>query len=315
MLNERIEACSEIADLEGLFFVWKNLCEGVTSLDSLTNLRLHHTCRISVNIDFTILLFEQLNIITLDGDSISLCPINHNYSIFDKTSYQSWFTGLLLEFLVFEGVIFPEGIKYDTQADQYILPHHSIKIKHACYRNLLIALGSLDKCPDGNFYMDDLLSSFLIKDRSHKAKITEETLLISLEEHRLQGEMGELYVIDYEQNRLALSKDKDKIKRISILDVEAGYDIISFNNCSSKLLDRFIEVKTYKGKPHFHWSSNEIQTAKIKLKNYHLYLVDVNKMYDPLYEPIIICDPISYFKENNLEWISSPESFLFMKII
>lgn len=314
MLNERIEACSEIADLEGLYFVWNNLNEGVSSIDSLTNLRLHHKGKINLNVDFTILLFEQLKIVDVASDFVSLCKTNKEYTNLDKESYQNWFSEVLLDFLIKEGVIFLEGIKYNSQLDKYILPRYSIKYKYACYRNLLISLGILEKCIDRNFYINDLLSNFLVEENKRIIKVSEETLLKKLERQRLQGEKGEQYVVEYEQNRLTLRNDTFKIKRISILDVGAGYDIISFNNYTSVSLDRFIEVKAYKGNPHFHWSSNEIQTAKIKSKNYHLYLVDINRISDPLYEPTIIYDPISYF-DKNLEWISSPESFLFKKII
>jgi hypothetical protein len=314
MLNETIEACSEIADLEGLYFVWKNINNGVSSVNSLTNLRLHHKGKINLNIDYTLLLFEQLKLVDLESDNIMVCDKKNKSSNFDLLNYQNWFSKSLLDFLINENVIYLDGIKYDSQIDKYVLPRHNIKFKYACYRNLLISLEILIKCNEGNFYIGDLLATYIIKENEVKRKISETELLKKLEDQRLQGEVGELFVVNYECNRLSLRKDKNKIKRISVLDVSAGYDIISFNDIGTKSLDRFIEVKTFKGKPHFHWSSNEIQTAKIKSKNYHLYLVDFNKISDLSYMPMIICDPVSYF-EKSLEWISGPESFLFEKII
>ncbi len=313
MLNEKIEACSEIADLEGLYFIWKNLIEGVSSVSSLTNLRLHNKGKINLNIDYALLLFEQLNIVYLQNNSVQLCDLEIKYLKFDLLSYQNWFSKTLLDFLIEENIISLEQIKFDSQIDKYILPRYNIKYKYACYRNLLLSLSILEKSNDGNFYLGDLLVNYIISENKVKKKISEAELLRKLEKQKLLGETGELFVVNYECKRLSVRKDLNKIKRISIMDVSAGYDIISFNDTSSESLDRFIEVKTFKGKPHFHWSSNEIQAAKIKSKNYHLYLIDANKMADSSYTPLIICDPVTYF-EKNIDWISNPESFLFEKI-
>ncbi|RXG19120.1 putative protein DUF3883 [Leeuwenhoekiella aestuarii] len=313
MLNERIESCSEIADLEGLYFVWTTLLQGVVSIQSLTDLRLHYKGKLNLNIDYTILLFEQLELVKFDGNEISI-SINRENTFIDIYNYQDWFSKILLNFLIKQDIILLDDIKYDDQNGKYVLPRHNIKYKYACYRNLLITLRILEKCEAGNYYINELLSDLLEKVNSRKLKLTEEALLKKLELQRLQGEKGELFVVNYEKIRLKTRQDTSEIKRISILDVTAGYDIVSFNDMASITLDRFIEVKAYKGKPHFYWSANEIQTAKIKSENYFLYLVDVFKVSDSNYNPIIICDPVSYFA-NNQEWFSKPQSYLFEKII
>lgn len=313
MLNEKIENCSEIADSEGLYFVWKNLISGVTSLESLAYLRLHHSGKINVDVEITILLFAQLQIIELSDDFISLKNDFLKDNSLDKKRFLDWISKFLLQFLIVEKVIELEEIIYDSQLDKYILPRRNIKYRYACYRNLLLSLSILDKREDGNYYIEEFLTEIITKENISKAKISEATLMKLLEQQRVQGEIGEKYVIEYENKRLALRMDKSKIKRISVLDVSAGYDIISYNDFGSTTLDRFIEVKTYKGKPHFHWSANEIQTAKVRSSHYFLYLVDFNQISLPLYEPIIICDPISYF-ENNTDWASTPESFFITKI-
>jgi len=309
MLNERIEKCSEVADGEGLYFVWENLISGVKSFESLVSLRLHHNGKINLDLEVTILLFIQLELVEMNDDFISLKSDFPKDNSLDKRSFLDWFSKYLLQFLIIEKIIEFDEVSYDSQLDKYVLPRHNIKYRYACYRNLLLSLGILDKREDGNFYIEYFLAEIITKENYDKAKISDASLMKLLEQQRLQGEIGENYVIDFEINRLALRNDKSKIKRISILDVSAGYDIISYNENSSTTLDRFIEVKTYKGSPHFHWSSNEIQTAKLRSNHYYLYLVDFNKISIPTYKPIIICDPISYF-ENNVEWISTPESFL-----
>ncbi len=313
MLNEEIENCSEIADGEGLYFIWKNLISGVTSLESLAYLRLHHNGKINVDVEIAILLFAQLQIIEIKDDSISLKNGIPESSSNDKNFFLDWISKFLLQFLIVENVIELDEIAYDSQLDRYVLPRRNIKYRYACYRNLLLSLSILDRREDGNYYIEDFLTDIITKENISKAKLSEASLMKLLEQQRLQGEIGEKYIIEYEKKRLELKIDKSKIKRISVLDVSAGYDIISYNDIASATLNRFIEVKTYKGKPHFHWSANEINTAKVRSNHYFLYLVDFNKISLPLYEPIIICDPISYF-ELNTEWTSTPESFFFTKI-
>ena len=88
-----------------------------------------------------------------------------------------------------------------------------------------------------------------------------------------QGAEGETFVIEYEKNRLKGREDLDTIKQVSIIDAGAGYDIISYNSVDSTNLDRLIEVKTYKGEPHFHWSSKEMDEAKLRMDHSSLYLV------------------------------------------
>ena len=50
----------------------------------------------------------------------------------------------------------------------------------------------------------------------------------------------------------------ENIKRISEIDVSAGYDIVSFNSSQSQKLDRFIEVKAISNNG-FYWSKNEFE--------------------------------------------------------
>ena len=313
MLNERIEACSEIADLEGLYFVWNNLVQGVASIQSLTDLRLHYRGKLNLNTEYTILLFEQLELVKYDGKEIVISNTSKNTTL-DINNFLVWFSNVFLDFIIEENIVLLEDIKYDNEIDKYVLPRHNIKYKYACYRNLLLSLSILEKCKAGNYYINELITSLLENKNSQKLKLTEEILLKKLEEQRIQGEKGELFVLDYEKRRLNTRVDLSKIKRISVLDVTAGYDIVSFNYEDSNAIDRFVEVKSYNGKPHFYWSANEIQVAKIKSKNYYLYLVDICKISDCDYHPIVISDPISYFV-NNQEWDSKAQSYLFKKIL
>ena len=308
MLNERIERFSEIADSKGLFFVWQSIGQGVVSINSLTQLRSHHTGKLCLNILPTLLLFDAMGFISVEGDNIE---VGSSFKIYhDEESFVTTFSDILVDYLLEEDVISLESLKYNSQEDCFILARNGIKYKHASYRNLLLSLGILTKREDGAFVFEKKLDTIIEIAPSKNKQKSEERLLQELEQQRLEGLAGELFVIKYEQNRLQGHPLIDKIKQISVIDVAAGYDIISYDDISSVRLNRFIEVKTYKGKPHFHWSANEIRTSKIRADHYFLYLVDYEKISEYGYEPIIIQDPSAYFVDNE-DWNITPDSYLY----
>ena len=104
-----------------------------------------------------------------------------------------------------------------------------------------------------------------------------------------------------------------KIKRISDFDVAAGYDIVSYENNGSGQYDRFIEVKCYMGSPHFFWSENESDVAKIKADKYILCLVDYLKMGEPGYQPEFIRNPYETIFGSD-EWLVNASSYRIQKI-
>ena len=80
----------------------------------------------------------------------------------------------------------------------------------------------------------------------------------------------------YEKKRLGV-EGENKVKRISEIDVTAGYDIVSANSPNSTVANRFIEVKAV-SENGFYWSKNEYDIAKLLAADYYLYLVDLSKM-------------------------------------
>ena len=88
------------------------------------------------------------------------------------------------------------------------------------------------------------------------------------------GDKGELYIVDYEKERLQnLNKNElaDKIKHVSTINDSAGYDILSYNEDGS---ERFIEVKTTKGPigTDFYISPGELKFSR-ENKNFYIYRV------------------------------------------
>ena len=308
MLSEQIERCKYIGDLHGLQFLINSIADGVKSRASLFKLYSHNIGNAKIELEIGLLLFHELGIIDYDGSKIQFILDNKLSNSANPKITIEWFSNLLCEFLVDNGVIPTDRISYDNSLDIYYLPFNAFKRKHAVYRNLLITLSILSKRQDGSYAINSALITS-IKTKNKDRKLTQKALLKILENQQRQGDAGEDFVLEFEKERLSSHPQLEKVKRISIIDVAAGFDIISFDSEDSTKLDRFIEVKTFVGKPHFHWSINEIDVAKLQGNRYFLYLVDYQKIDSPEYRPMIIQNPIEFFSGNN-NWLSKAESFL-----
>ena len=311
MLNERIERFDEIANVSGLFFVWQSIIQGVKSFSSLSQLRSHHSGKLCLNLLPAVLLLEEMGYISFDGETIKNVKIPSDISC--ESEFISFFSDILLDFLLEEEVISLDCLIYNSQEDRFILSRKGIRYKYASYRNLLLSFGVLSKREDGNYHFEKRIDTITRIALLKNKKKTEKRLLEELERQRQEGLAGELFVLEYEKKRLNGHSSICKIKQVSLIDVTAGFDIISFDNLESKYLNRYIEVKTYKGKPHFHWSINEINVSRIRSEHYFLYLVNYDRIQDDGYSPEIIQNPSTYFVDND-EWISTPELFFYERI-
>lgn len=311
MLNERISRFSNIGNRDGIFFVYKSLLSGVTSITSLKQFVMHHPGHLDVEVDATIMLYADLNMLVYDeeNDIISLTTRN----LKDLEQFINILSKKLFDFAVREGILNIDTLSYDMQVDRFYIDKKCISLRYACIRNLLISLGIFERRSDTSYYVFSEYVNKAIPHIKNKRKLSQELLLKILEQEAEQGVEGEAFVLEYEKRRLAEREDLDAIKQVSIIDVGAGYDIISYDGIDSTKLDRLIEVKTFKGKPHFHWSFNEMNEAKLRMDHYYLYLVSYDEMREEGYHPIIIKNPIKYFKEN-FEWQSSIDSIMIKKV-
>lgn len=123
-----------------------------------------------------------------------------------------------------------------------------------------------------------------------------------------QGIAGEQFALAYEQRRLP-GYLHEKIVRFGGQEIAVGYDILSFETPVSLLPDRYIEVKTFRGHPHFFWSEGEIAAARKYAGHYYLYLIDIDRIADPTYEPQIISNPVALFEGD--EWSHHPVQYAF----
>lgn len=143
---------------------------------------------------------------------------------------------------------------------------------------------------------DDHIEAFLTGAREsnkltpRRAK-SAERLAADLAQQAEVGAAAEIWVVEFERERLSGHPLRDQIRRVSEDDVTAGYDIVSFASVHSIRHDRFIEVKSHGERKVFHWSRNEIATALEFGEDYALYLVDRSQCGQTGYVPHIITRP------------------------
>lgn len=125
-----------------------------------------------------------------------------------------------------------------------------------------------------------------------------------LAENRKLGAKGERAVVEFEKNRLLkLGKivQSELVRRISTVNVAAGYDVESFDGTSDAIVpNRFIEVKTTTGfEIRFYWTRNEIEVAKTKKKQYWIYaMVEFRENRPSDCFPIMIRNPEKEIKRH-----------------
>ncbi len=301
MLNAEIIRYNYFGSKEGLFFVYRHIKEATLSVASLKQFVIHNPGHIDVDVDAAILLFSLVGILdyNVKSDSINV----KDSSIITLDDFISFLSTRIVDFILKENLINIETVTFDSQQDRFYINRKCIQLKFACFRNLLLTLNVFENRTNNTYF---ICSDFVRSVQRYVMKrktTTQEELLAQLKKQAEQGECGEMFVLEYEKKRLKGHHKIEAIKQVSAIDVSAGYDIVSFNDLSSNKLDRFIEVKTYLGKPHFHWSSNEMDIARLRANHYYIYLVSLCEINKDGYEPLIIQNPISFFK-NNPEWSS-----------
>lgn len=114
--------------------------------------------------------------------------------------------------------------------------------------------------------------------KAPKHHLTDAELMERLEKQRLVGKVAEELALIYEKQRLAdmgLMPESELVENISSVDVNAGFDMISFDTQTINLKhNRFIEVKGTSGSElSFILSNNELEVAKELGKKYWIYFL------------------------------------------
>ena len=264
-------------------------------------------------LDALLLYCQCFGFITVD-EGLSIVPELQNYadSVHLNRSLVEKSVGALFSVGIFQ----PNMFSFDITTHNFLFHNERLPLSYASLRNVLISQGFLivNRFPtrtvfNVNTEYEKLVSSFCKK---HKRKMTLQQLQKQLEQNEFAGEKAEEFVLDYERCRLGVDCGA-RVKIISSIDVGAGYDIVSFDSDSSIDYDRFIEVKAISMGNSFYWSGNEYETARLKGKQYFLYLVDLCKIENEGYIPTIIQDPAHSVMESD-EWLVEPQSYHIRKI-
>jgi len=115
-----------------------------------------------------------------------------------------------------------------------------------------------------------------------------------------RGEKAEEYILKLELKRLKGHPQYNEIKRVSMENVSAGFDIQSFKSLESTSIDKLIEVKSFLGsQQRIYWSINEVKVASRKKEDYIICIVDSSKIKDKDYICKEIPNPCKYFEMDN----------------
>lgn len=314
---EELKRYNTIGDAKGILYFAKTILKS----DKIKNDSAHQICSfvndMRINFNGAVSFFEYLGFITITSNQY-LNPTKEGkklYTLISTDSFEKILCERCIKKITSDNVIDMDTVKFDINNGKYYILKHGFPITAALFRNLLIQFNALSERSDGSLELCEQyepLFANLKKEASKKVSI--EALKKQLEKQELQGEIAELFVLNFEKNRLGnLATFSERIKRISVIDVSAGYDIVSFEGITSIDYDRFIEVKSYIGNPHFYWSKNEIDVATLYDDKYYLYLVDAEKIEHPNYEPLIIRNPAKYVIQSD-SWLMQPTSYLVLPV-
>ena len=217
---------------------------------------------------------------------------------------------------LFDSEVFNSNMfSYDSVQCQYSFKNELLPLSLSTVRNILISQGFFFTIrePQGTrFYISPKYDNLIAKHcKTKRRQLSLERLKQQIENNEIAGEKAELFVLEYEKKRLGQPKC-NLVKRISEIDVSAGYDIVSFNSVCSDVPDRYIEVKAV-SKSGFYWSRNEYEVAKLFGENYFIYLVSLGHIDEVGYKPEIIANPAGSIMESS-GWIVEPQSYHVFKL-
>lgn len=311
MLTE-LKRCNSIGNVDGILF----LVSIMAGKERISRDEIRNRCalenNITVNCPGAVAFFEYLRLVDTTSDTVMPLPELNTLAAKSNGEIIEQLAAMSINRLVEEGIFDKDATGFDAEKGHLTIKRSAFPLAYAAVRNFLTMTGALDKeengeiCVAGNYESD-----WTEQLRNRRKKFTLEQLLEQQEEQSRRGLEAEEFVLGLEKKRLP--ELAQKIKRISDFDVAAGYDIVSYENNETEHYDRFIEVKCYMGSPHFFWSENESDVARIKADKYILCLVDYLRMGEPGYQPEFIRNPYETIFDSD-EWLINASSYRIQKI-
>ena len=300
---EKMKNQTRICNKSQLQYLIKLLSSGEKSLNDLKLACNSTDYTFSRTFDDIITFLEWLKVIRIIGEKIELL-IDENLIINSDNMISNLFFSKLFNKMNNQNLLSEflnsNNIKYVAGENIVTINNNLISFNFSQFRNLLIDLELLiyDTIISNQFLINNYYKPWFIEEiiplldnQNASRKISLSKLKEKQKQNDLLGAEAESFVYSFEKRRLAGHIRFNDIQIISEDWSNAGYDIQSFNDNKSIIIDRFIEVKSFKGNPYFYWSNNEIEVAKIKQDDYFLYLIDREKIRKDDYSPLIIQNP------------------------
>lgn len=184
-----------------------------------------------------------------------------------------------------------ELIRHKLSLDQELLKLHKNRISTECYydENLNILTQDFIYAVTIHLAQNFLPINLEVKEITESKVLSDELINVNEQisfrgrmvnfiqngiENKRLGDLGELWVMKYENEKLQKANRPDLVSKIKHTAKDegdgTGFDIQSFDINGNKI---FIEVKTTKGDKNssFFISRNELERSKIEKNNYYLY--------------------------------------------
>lgn len=312
-MQEELRRSNTIGDSKGiLYFASTVLKNGEIKRDSARQI-CSFINDVRINFNSAVAFFEYLGFINASANLLTPTEDgNKLYSLLDDGGFEEALCEACLNKVTTDEIIDITALRFDVVKGKYYIQRHGFPIAAAIFRNVLIQLNALSELRDGSgsLELNERYESIFAKvQKKAQRRLSLDALKKQLEQQEIQGTAAEEYVVEYEKARLLNKVLSKKVKRISDIDVFAGYDVVSFETDTSIEYDRFIEVKSFVGQPHFYWSKNEIEVATVYGDKYYLYLINAEKVTEYEYVPIIIRNPVKTVIESD-GWLMQPTSYL-----
>jgi hypothetical protein len=312
-MQEELRRSNTIGDSKGiLYFASTVLKNGEIKRDSARQI-CSFINDVRINFNSAVAFFEYLGFINASANLLTPTEDGKKlYSLLGDGGFEEALCEACLNKVTTDEIIDINALCFDVVKGKYYIKRHGFPIAAAVFRNVLIQLNALSELRDGSgsLELSERYEGIFAKvQKKAQRRLSLDALKKQLEQQENQGEAAEKYVVEYEKARLVSTVLAKKVKRISDIDVSAGYDVVSFETDTSIEYDRFIEVKSFVGQPHFYWSKNEIEVATIYGDKYYLYLINAGKITEYEYVPTIIRNPVKTVIESD-GWLMQPTSYL-----
>jgi len=310
---EKIQNQTRICNKSQLKYLIKLLSTGKKSINDLKlacNSKDYTFSRIFNNI---IIFLEWMKIIKIYANQVELL-IEENLIINSDNMISNLFFSNLFNIMKNKNMLLEflnsYNVRYIAVEDMITINNNLISFQFSHLRNLLVDLDFLnyDTIIDNLFRVNNYYKFWFIEEiipLLDTQNVSRKQSLSKLKEKQKQNDLfgfeAEEFVVSFEKKRLAGHIRFNDIQIISEDWSNAGYDIQSFNDNKSIVINRFIEVKSFEKVPYFYWSKNEVEVARLKQNQYFLYLVDRKKINQKDYKPLIIQNPYINVLKND-DW-------------